>query len=300
MGFYIVGGVKINSTLIPYSSVDISPELEKALMNSDARSGHSFTGIKSAGPMVRVTSPALKSILDITGLTGAVLSAFELHLIKHDAAALASGSAHRKWTMTEAVASVESITTSGGHAEITIAIDAVEDGTNAVWALTDAVALPTSPRVTDVWFQGDVYVNTGSGNTLYYVEQSVYSPNLEKIKRISNGTVGPEFVGLKPAKPSVTLQSSDGILHGAIGAFGKNVTNVVLFYRKGSEGDGLRVADATETHISITIPSAFATPDGVSGTPGQEVSFGITLDLRDDGTNAVATLDTTAAIAAPA
>lgn len=298
--YYVVAAVKINSTLIPYTSVNLSPELEKALLNSDARAGHSFTGIKTAQPMVQITTPALKDVLDISGLSGVVLTAFELYLIEHGSVAVASGSTHRKWAMTAAVLGVNQIAASNGYAELSITIDAAEDGTNAVWTMTDGVALPTDDRVTDVWYQGPIYIDTGSGDTLYKVEQSTFSPNQEKIKRVSDGDVGPNFVALKPMAPTLSIQSADGILHGEAGAFGKNVSNIVMFYRKGSEGDGLRVADATETHISITIPSALMTPEPVSGTPRQEVAFGLMFDARDDGTNAVATLDTTAAIAAPA
>lgn len=293
--YYIVGGIKINSTLIPYTNATISPELEKALLNSDARAGHSFTGIRLSGPVVRANTPALASVLGISGLVGAVLTGVEIYLIKHGAVGLASGSAHRKLAATAAVIRVDNISTGNGYADLAIEIHAVEDGTNAVWALSDNQALPISPRVTDVWYQGPVYI----GSTLYYVEQSTLSPNGEVIKRFSNGHVGPVFVGIKPAKPTLSVQSADGILHGAAGAFGANVGPITLFYRKGAEGSGLRVADATETHISVVIPSAFMTPESVDGTPGQEVAFGVMFDARDDGTNAVATLDTTAAIAEP-
>lgn len=295
MSFYIVGGVKLNSTLIPYSNVSIAPELQKVLMNSDARAGQSFTGVNTAGPMIRITTPALAAVLDITGLAGAVLTAFEVYLIKHDAAAVASGSAHRKWTMTAGLARIESITTSNGVAELVVEVHGVYDGTNAVWVLTDSVAIPTQDTVSDVWYQGPLYI----GTTEYKVEQSSFNPGAEIIKRHSNGHVGPNFVGLRPIKPTLSVQSADGIMHGASGAFGANVADVLMYYRKGAEGSGLRVSDATETHISLTIPSAFMTPENVDGSPGQEVGFGVMFDLRDDGSNAVITLDTTAAIEAP-
>lgn len=295
MGFYIVGAVKLNSTLIPYSSVNLSPEFEKTLLNSDARSGHSFTGIAKAGPVCKITTPALASVLNLTGLGGVVLTGLELYVIKHDAVAVASGSAHRKWTCTAALARIDSISTNNGHAEITLEISAVYDGTNAVWAMTDGVALPTQTRVTDVWYQGPLYLTS----TLYQIEQSTFTVNQEVIKRYSNGDVGPAFVGLKPSKPTLAVSAADGILHGLAGGFGDNVGPVTMFYRKGAEGDGLRVDDATTTHIQITIPSAFMTPDGVDGSPAQEVGFSVTFDCRDDGTNALVSLDTTAAIAAP-
>lgn len=296
MSYYIVGGLKMNSTLIPFSSASISPEFEKALLNSDARAGHSFTGIRTAGPVIRFTSPAVASVLNITGLVGAALTAFEVFLIKHDAVAVASGSSHRKLSATTCIAQVESIATSGGYAEVTVAVHAVEDGTNAVWVNDNAAALPTSPRVTDVWYQGPVYLVS----TLHRVEQMTISPNSEVIKRHSNGHTGPTFVGLKPVTPSIAISNADGSLHNAAGAFGANVGPVTIFLRKGAEGSALRVADATETHISIVVPSAFLTGDGVDGQPRTEVDFGVTLDVRDDGTNAIWTLDTTAAIAEPA
>lgn len=295
MGFYIVGGVKINSTLIPFSSVNLSPELEKVLLNSDARSGHSFTGVMKSGPVCKITTPALASVLDITGLGGVVLTAFELYVVKHDAVSIASGSSHRKWTMTSAVAKIDSISTSNGHAELVLEISAVFDGTNAVWVMTDGVSAPTQSRVTDVWYQGPLYLTT----TLYRVEQSTFNVNQDVIKRYSNGELGPAFIGLKPSKPTLTAQAADGILHGLALAFGANVGPVTMFYRKGAEGSGLRVADATQTHIQITIPSAFMTPDSIDGSPATEVGFGVTFDCRDDGTNALVSLDTTAAIAAP-
>lgn len=295
MSYSVVGALKMNSTLIPFSSAGFSPEFQKALLNSDARAGHSFTGIQTAGPVVRFTSPAVASVLGITGLVGAALTACEIYLIKHTAVAVASGSSHRKISATTCIAQVESIATTGGYAEVTVAIHAVEDGTNAVWVNDNAAALPTSPRVTDVWYQGPLYV----GTTLHQVEQMTISPNSEVIKRHSNGHTGPTFVGLRPVTPSITVQNADGSLHNAAGAFGANIGPVTIFLRKGDEGSTTRVSDATETHISLVVPSAFLTGDGVDGQPRTDVGFGVNLDVRDDGTNAIWTLDTTAAIAAP-
>ena len=67
-------------------------------MNSGAQ-GAEFHG-REHGGSDDPDYDALAAVLDITGLAGAVLTAFEVYLIKHDAAAVASGSAHRKWTMT--------------------------------------------------------------------------------------------------------------------------------------------------------------------------------------------------------
>jgi hypothetical protein len=295
MSYRVVGGLKLNSVLVPYSSASPTPELEKALLNSDNRAGHSYTGVHKAMPMIRFTTQALKSVLDITGLVGAVLTAAEVHLIKNDAVAVASGSAHRKISMTAAVAQIESITTSKGHAELNVVVHGVYDGTNAVWVNDNAAALATSPPVTDVWYQGPLYLTT----TLYRVEQSTVTPNAEVLKRHSNGEVGPGFVGLKQPAPTIGVSAADGILHGLAGAFGANVGPITMFYRKGAEGSGLRVADATETHIKLVVPSAFMTGDGVDGQPRTEVDFGVMFDVRDDGTNAIWTLDTTAAIVAP-
>lgn len=294
--YYVFGGVKLNSTQFPYQQVSLSPELEKALMNSDARAGSSYTGVHKAAPMAKVNTPALASMLGITGLVGSVLTAFEIFAIAHDEDGVASGSVHRKWTMTAAVAQVESITTSKGHAEMAVTIHAVDDQTNAVWVLTENVALPTSPRVTDVWYQGPMYID----DTAYTVEQMTITPNAEMLKRHSNGSVGPSFVGIKPPSPVIAIQAADGTLHKAALGLGANVGPVLLFLRKGAEGSGLRVANATETHISISVPSAFLTPDGADGEPRGDIGWGVTMDVRDDGTNAIWTLDTTAAIAAPA
>jgi hypothetical protein len=299
VAYYMVGGILLNgSAAVPYQSVNLAPELEKLLLNSDARAGHSYTGIRTAGPMVRIVTPALKALLDLSGLGAVSLtsgSALSIFLIKHDAVGVASGNVHRRWTMTEGLLGLDSISTQEGYAAGTWEVDGVDDGTNAVWVMTDGVALPTQPRVTDCWFQGPLYL----GSTAYRVEQSTLSPGQEKIKRHSNGDVGPRFVARKPAKPTIAVQAADGVLHGAAGSFGANVSNVLMFYRKGAEGSGLRVADATETHISVSMPSAFLTPEALDGTPGQEVGFGVMFDGRDDGTNALWTLDTTAAIAAP-
>lgn len=296
MSYYVIGGIELNgATAVPYSRAELAPNIEKALLNSDAISGHSFTGVRMAGPICRFTTPAIKSVLDITGMVGVVLTAFEIHLIKHDAVAVASGSSHRKLSMTSAVAQIESISTSNGYAELTVAIHGVFDGTNAVWANDNAAALPTSPRVTDVWYQGPVYLTT----TLYRVEQMTISPNAEVIKRHSNGEVGPAFVGLRPVTPSISFTEGAGALHAAAGAFGANVGPVTIFLRKGAEGSSLRVADATETHISLVVPSAYMTPNDLSGQPREDVGFGVDLDIRYDGSNAIWTLDTTAAIVAP-
>jgi hypothetical protein len=150
-------------------------------------------------------------------------------------------------------------------------------------------------RVTDVWYQGPLYVST----TLYNTEQITITPGAEVKKRHSNGSVGPTFVGLKEPVPVIAVSAEDGELAALAGAFGDVVGPVTIFFRKGAEGDGLRVANATETHISLVVPSVFMTPDGKDGEPRGEIAQNVTMDVRDDGTNAIWTLDTTAAIVAP-
>ncbi|MHC4616383.1 MAG: hypothetical protein ACYTEQ_01385 [Planctomycetota bacterium] len=76
----------------------------------------------------------------------------------------------------------------------------------------------------------------------------------------------------------------------------QGATDSIFYLRKITEG-GLRVADGTEEHISFTVDEGFITQESASATQGGgpgEARF--KLQISDDGTNPMLSIDTTAAI----
>lgn len=293
--YYLVAGLSVNGTAIPFDSVEWDPEIEKMLKQSGARSGYSFTGVATGAPVCRITSPALASVLDITGLNAAAVTAFEVHLLKYGPTGVESGSVHRKATMTGGVIRMASIEARKNGAEIMVEVHGNYDGSNASWVIVDNAAAPTDTVVDEVFYLGPLFI----GTTEYHLESCTFTGGGEVVKKHSQGDTWPTLVAVKPPRPSFRVGTFDGVLATAAGAMGANVADLELFFRKGDEGAGLRVADATLEHIQIVIPSAYLSPAPVSGTPGVEVDFELMFDIRDDGTNAITTLDTTAAIATP-
>ena len=89
-----------------------------------------------------------------------------------------------------------------------------------------------------------------SGTTEYKVEQSSFNPGAGIIKRHSNGHVGRNFVGA--ATDQYDLVRTVGgwdYARGVRGLRRERGADVLMYYRKGPRS-GLRVSDATETHIS--------------------------------------------------
>lgn len=293
--YYLMAGLSINSTAIPFDNVSWDPGVEKMLKQSGARSGHSFTGAAAGAPVCNITSPAVASVLDITGLNAVVCSEFTVHLLKYGPTGIESGSVHRKATMTGGVIRMDKISASKTGAEISIEVHGNFDGTNASWVIVDNAAAPTDVVSGEVYYPGPLFI----GTTEYHLESSAFNGGGEMIKKNSQGDTWPTLVGVKPPKPTLTVQCFDGVLSTVAGAMGANVVDMELFFRKGAEGSGLRVADGTAEHIQIVIPSAYLSPPSVDSVPGKEVGFDLTFDVRDDGTNAITTLDTTAAIATP-
>jgi hypothetical protein len=293
--YWRLGGFKIGSAWIPFSSLSTDPVIEAFLLGSGAGASPQFTGAAKVEPMISGTSPALKTILDITGANGGVVGAVEVYGIRMGVdGAPASGSVHRKWASTGGVMKIGSVgpTGEGGTVEASFEIGCNFDGTNDPWVMTDAVAAPTVTLVDEAFFMGPTVVN----EVVYCSEQATFNGNGEFYRPICNGLLTAELVAVKPAAPTLSVTGFDGVLHLAAGAKGANVDGVVQYFRKASESGGFRVADATEEHISITMAEAHLLPNPIEGRWQGEVTYTVQFMARDDGTNANAVVDTTAAI----
>ena len=132
------------------------------------------------------------------------------------------------------------------------------------------------------------------GSTMYHLQSSNFDFGIKEAVKGQSGGLYPEFVGVESQSPAVSGKSLNLAMQSPFGDGA--LAAVILFFRKITRGAG-RTADATEEHISITMAECFLLHGEVAASQGGEATFDFTIHANYDGTNAIAVIDTTAAIA---
>jgi hypothetical protein len=150
--YYMISGVDINGVDIPFDDISFDPTVEKQLKQSGARAGFSFTGAATVEPVCNITSPALATVLDISGLNAAVVTSFNVYLDKYGPTGVEAGNVHRKATMTGGVVRMNTISGDKSGVKISLEVHGNYDGSNASWVVVDNVAAYTGVVVDEVCF----------------------------------------------------------------------------------------------------------------------------------------------------
>lgn len=206
-----------------------------------------------------------------------------------------SGSAHRSLSVAKGLMVVRRISADHlGDAEIDVEVLANSaDGTARAVVQADNAALPTRPTP-ERFTLGPCSV---AGIDLPGMTRLTVDTGIQVDHRSTDSLPIPTFAGIQQYLPTITIEGLTQAWWGGSGladyAAGTQV-NTVLYFRKRTRG-GMFVDDEDAEHISIAADVLVHVQGGdVSGT--EDAPITLVLEVLDDGTNDVLTIDTTAAI----
>lgn len=287
----------LNNVGIAFDSVTPDKRLEAFKESAGFSTVATASGAKSVMPLIKGTTRDVKTLIDTVGLDGLALtgsgtSTAILWMAKAGhGTKYASGSVHRKHTITKGLVVIESITASKGNspAQASFAVYAVWDGTNDPLKTETSQALPNTPsRLIDLYVAGKC---SEDGTD---VETQGWTLNLgpDVALQMKDGDIYPTLVYVRKRDITAQVETLD-LVEWTDG----EVEDFVLYLRKVAALGSVRVDDATEEHISFTIASGYRYCGQVSASHPGEASVSVTVVAVFDGTNAAVVVDTTAAIA---
>lgn len=284
-------------------SAQVSAGVQAALHKGAGEILPSFRATERQQPIITFRTSALGTLLDNVGFTGLKISATPLYLYFRLATetantAIATAS-HLRVAVNLGLIYWNSITlpNSGqGTAEVTVC--AAYNGTNAPLVYTGSVAVPSQPISAEYFSAGPVTLNGGAA--ISSVQSITVNSGISTEKLNGSSEVFDTWVGINAADASVNVECLDRInLSGSgIDTSGVAISGTTKFYaRKRAQGGFAPVSDATAEHIEFTVGAGRIIPDTTSGDGARPVSDRFMIDpITSDGTTALITYDTTAAI----
>lgn len=234
--------------------------------------------------------------LDISTLA----TGLALWLQKHAKGGTRAGAAsHRKFLCQEGMVVPRTLSVSDGpgqHAIVTFEIITTFDGTNNPWVLSESQTLPNAEPDDERFALGPMTVG---GKSLTQVRQFDIDFGINVVTERGDGDIWPTYASIETIAPSITLRGIDPewFKDANIPLAGLAAThaNTTLYLRKRAAG-GTFVANGTAQHVKFTGDGLAHIVDGfdVGGSGAAECS--LVLPLRNDGSNAPLTIDTTSAI----
>lgn len=166
------------------------------------------------------------------------------------------------------------------------------DGTNPPASQVGAGALSGTPAAVQWYTMGPVKLN----GSWVENEQSVsLSSGVREEASGSAGVVWPQFLGVQQTDEMLSLEKN-GKPWNAYGLTGGALSSLVVYLRA-KDVDGHNVADATASHVKITMTNGYVVPQQTTG--GQTNPAGTTLSIAlraPNGSSGVLAFDTASAI----
>lgn len=295
MDVYKAGPVILNGTTIAeYTSRSIARGITSFVNRGGGFISPSFIAMLQDQPVLSLTSPALKSILDITGVAGVAVTTVDLFFLKEvHGASEAAGSNHVKITINDGMIIPRRITAGNdGEAEIAFDIVVSWDGTNATLVYSGSQARPaSSDTAEEKYVVGDVDI----AGSLYDVQTVDFDLGITEYTAGTKGEVALRHVSNRTQAPIVTWTTLDIGMVDTIGMEGA-AKAAQFYFKKVSEAGG-RVADNVAEHIGITVADSYTHPGDISDADGAEVTAEIITNASYNGSDTTLALDTTMAIA---
>jgi len=255
-----------------------------------------FAGAIGQNPIVSVETTQIKDFLDFCDPDSIAVDQCQIYAeeLAHGGGG-ASGSAHFQTLIDQAHLIPRSLRAEqGSPAVLSFDIVGTYDGTNAPIQINADQALPTfpDPFTPQLWTVGPVFFNTTrietrSVNIDFGITDEQLSRDGELYARKSVTTARAIMVEVETLNlETLSTVTADGL----------DQATVKVFFRKLTE-QGAPVADATATHIGITLNDTYVSPGELGGSDGQTSTARFTIHPVNNGTDAYFTLDTTQAIA---
>ena len=285
----------LDGTVIPVMEAGFDPKVQKLALWQGSAGSPVWLSNEGQKPMYTLVTPAIASAITALGsIRGKVIAAnVTIYFGQWSGLGQASGSVHKRAVTNDGLIVVRGIKAPGDkYATMALDVYAITDGTNAPTIFEEGVAAPTESLLDECFFGGPMKL----GSDFYETRSWDYNPNPKVDCELQSGSGWPTRVDLVSEEPEFDVDTTDPNLMADLTTIGSGSTDGNFFLRRATAG-GLRVANATETHISLRVPAFFGYPGELRGTAPDKVSQAVKICARFDGTNAPVIPDTTAAIA---
>jgi hypothetical protein len=287
------------------TSQNLSTGLAEAILHADGAVDPTFIGVGQQAPVASVTTTKVATVLglgtDTFATVGQELSAScvaEFYCQQMDMGGTrTAGATHVQVAVNEGLLVPRTLAATHGNTPATITIEALAtyDGSNNPFTLSDSTALPASIHADECYFLGPLKVN---GTALSGLQSVTVDFGLGVEVLGENGEVFPTFAGIGTRSPRIraTVLDVGALVDLGLSGTVQGGTDSVLYFTHGVHG-GTRVANATETHISITLDDGLVWVENVRGDGRGNATADVVFVPTYDGTNTIMVVDTTAAIA---
>jgi len=304
MDLHALYGVEFNATVvggISQYSLNLGTEVV-----GEARSGEPYPRnmtVVGQKPTASFTSLMVAAALGQCGSLGSSIADLAAGLMFYcykyaDGGARASGSAHRKLTMTEGLIYPTTLTAAHGSlAEIAYNVMPKYDGSNDPVAITDSSAVPTASTDAERFALGGVTVG---GKTVDQITNLSIDFGVEAEAYGVQGAVWPTIAVIKSIKPVITITTNDiaDWAAAAIPTAGLACTqaNTIMYLRKYAAGGIGFLSDVTAEHIKLQAAGVATIDQAVNAQGSDPNETTIRIDVKYDGSNAPILVNAASAI----
>lgn len=298
---YVLHGILTPSAafISNISNQRLSPAIQHVLGYGAGYYQPLFVGNIGQKPMIGFDTLDVKTVLDLTGVGMADLSAGNTDLFFKKAKAYsirtADATAEHVRNRLAAAALYLGSLRAGSQSEASLSCDLIAnyDGTNEPIVPTGgSVALSGTPTSGQHFVAGPITINT----TSYTGVQSVNIDfGIQKIQLSGDGEIYDTFQGIRTQAPTITATFIGLPLLNTFGLNGTALTGLSVYLRKVSTTG--RVANGTAQHIKFAATSGVITVEDESGGGNGDVitTLKFTLTAANTSTNAL-TVDTASTI----
>lgn len=262
----VLHGIVNNTTFISQiTSAAVSPAVEAFIANAAGQVNPQFAAAMGISPEVRFSSPQLKTILDLTGVSVADLSAnntdlFFKAMADQGSRVSSASSAHHRWRAAQALMEVQSI--SAGHrsvASATCRIILGYDGTNVPLVYAGSQALSGTPTANENFVAGECYLNS---TEIDGVQDITIDFGRQMVQLGAAGELYPTFNAEGTVNPTITIRAYNAGFWATSG-LALAVTSGSFYFRKLATVG--RVADNVTEHIKFAVTNGLAYIDTTEG-----------------------------------
>lgn len=287
-------------TISGITDFSISDNAEDARPNVDGQVDPLILARMGAKPTLSFTTHQIATALGVAGLSGLGYSSALTAFFQNIAigGTRGSGSNHVSIVSGQGLVVPQKLSASqGGLATLSyLVVPYSSNGTTHPLAYTASAALSGTAALAELYTVGKVSINGSDLNEVQSIEIDFGIKLFED--EGESGLPYPEFVAIDTRNPTVkvtTLHADYAATYGNA-PVAADASDIILYFRKLAEG-GVRVADGTEEHVSLTIDEGYVATDGSNMGQGEQATVTLMITPTYDGTNDIIAIDTTAAIA---
>lgn len=252
-----------------------------------------FAAEMSERPMATMSTPAVKSAIDLTGVDAVADTEVVVYFAKRTSAGIVLGATGLGFSLNVPLVTLTNFgARQDGRANASIRCFATYDeGAPAVEPLTIDIDTtpPAAVALTELYTLGpadyDVAAEPVNGWTL--------SINHDVVHQGHSGEFRPTYAGVTGRETTIEVDAEE--VNGVTAAFGQSVSGAVFYLRKIDE-NGTRVANATAEHIKVTVAEGLLRPGRVDGAVGEISGQALTVFPTVSGANDPVLISTTSAI----